>query len=83
MHVLLLLIQVAYSSRSLMQLCTTRHPYNRVLHPVRVPDSIRTATLRAAYDSPGVTRLRRVCSWHRTQCGGVKRSRRDWPAATR
>jgi len=31
-------------SRSLMQ-----------LHPARVPDSIRIATLRAAYDSPGVT----------------------------
>jgi len=27
-----------------------------LLHPARVPDSIRTATLRAAYDSPGVTK---------------------------
>ncbi len=53
--------ELDYSSRSLMQLCTTRHP---LLHPARIPDSIRTATLRAAYGSPGVTRkqLRRHLS---------------------
>jgi len=28
-----------------------------LLHPARVPDSIRAATLRAAYDSPGVTEM--------------------------
>ena len=39
--------ELDYSSRSLMQLAP--------LHPARVPDSIRIATLRAAYDSPGVT----------------------------
>ena len=38
--------ELDYSSRSLMQLCTTRHP---LLHPARIPDSIRTATLRAAW----------------------------------
>jgi len=30
-----------------------------LVHPVRVPDSIRIATLRAAYESPGVTLLAR------------------------
>jgi hypothetical protein len=39
--------ELDYSSRSLMQLCKTRHPV--LLHPARVPDSIRTATLRAAW----------------------------------
>ena len=41
--------ELDYSSRSLMQLA--------LLHPARVPDSIRAATLRAAYDSPGVTKI--------------------------
>ena len=41
-----------------------------ILAAVLCNSSIRTATLRAAYDSPGVTRLRRVCSWHHTQCEG-------------
>ncbi len=42
--------ELDYSSRSLMQLSSSA-----LLHPARVPDSIRAATLRAAYDSPGVT----------------------------
>jgi len=42
--------ELDYSSRNLM--CTAS---SALLHPARVPDSIRTATLRAAYDSPGVT----------------------------
>jgi len=31
-----------------------RHP---LLHPLRLPDSIRTAALGVAYDSPGLTDL--------------------------
>ncbi len=42
--------ELDYSSRNLM--CTAS---SALLHPARVPDSIRIATLRAAYDSPGVT----------------------------
>jgi len=68
--------ELDYSSRSLMQLCKTRHPV--LLHPARVPDSIRTATLRAAYDSPGVTDLsgilgsaRRYLQWGRFHRSGA------------
>jgi len=39
--------ELDYSSRSLAS--------SALLHPARVPDSIRAAALRAAYDSPGVT----------------------------
>ncbi len=48
-----------------------------ILAAVLCNSSIRTATLRAAYDSPGVTRLRRVCSWHHTQCGVARRDVRE------
>jgi len=42
-------------------LATLYNASSVLVHPARVPDSIRIATLRAAYDSPGVTRSSSNC----------------------
>ena len=48
-------------------LCNSVKRVIALLHPARVPDSIRAATLRAAYDSPGVTNMSRSCGSDRVQ----------------
>jgi len=46
--------ELDYSSRSLMQLCKTRHPFCSIPRGYLIASAL---LLRAAYDSPGVTCL--------------------------